>query len=228
MRRLLLLAALLSSCFRRAYTSFMTPLLLALLVAAAPAPDGPSRARGDMAALISNHDYPAEALRNDEEGTVRVRLHVGADGRVSACTVSQSSGSASLDSTTCRLLQERARFTPARDSAGRVVSDTVATSITWNIEHADPATPEVEAAFAAYMTCLMPHFARGFIDTLIPLQSLAGEAFAACRAEEDALLAFADAMPAAPAAPAPSLDARDSMRGAVLEALEQGRNRREP
>ncbi|HYD36402.1 MAG TPA: energy transducer TonB, partial [Allosphingosinicella sp.] len=52
-------------------------------------------------------------------------------GRVTDCTVTASSGSAALDSATCRLMKQRARFTPARDSDGHPTSDSVSNAIRW-------------------------------------------------------------------------------------------------
>jgi protein TonB len=56
---------------------------------------------------------------------VLVRYTVGVDGRPSGCTVTQSSGNEDLDSNTCRLVEQRFRYEPARDADGRVVPDTV-------------------------------------------------------------------------------------------------------
>lgn len=99
---------------------------------------GPARARTNLPALFSDEDYPASAVRAGEQGTVRYRLEIGADGRVTGCTVTASSGSAALDSTTCRLLRSRARFAPARDGDGSPVPDTAEGAITWRL----PAEPE--------------------------------------------------------------------------------------
>jgi protein TonB len=93
----------------------------------------PASARANLASYISNDDYPSAALRNEEQGTTGFRLDVGPDGRVSGCTVTSSSGSSSLDSATCRLLRSRARFTPATDSTGAKVSDSVTGRIRWQI-----------------------------------------------------------------------------------------------
>jgi TonB family protein len=68
-----------------------------------------------------------------EEGAVGFRLEVAANGRVTRCTITQSSGSASLVSATCRLLQTRARFTPARDSRGRPTADAFTSRIVWRL-----------------------------------------------------------------------------------------------
>ena len=53
----------------------------------------PQRAKGNLAGLFSNDDYPQSALRNEEQGTTGFRLDVGPDGRVTDCTVTASSGS---------------------------------------------------------------------------------------------------------------------------------------
>ncbi|HFC6394443.1 energy transducer TonB [Neisseria bacilliformis] len=58
-------------------------------------------------------DYPAAALENGEEGTVILRLVVGADGRAYAAQPVQSSGSPSLDRAAVKAM-DGARFTPAR------------------------------------------------------------------------------------------------------------------
>lgn len=91
----------------------------------------PARARANLASYVSDADYPSAAIRNDEQGTTRFRLAVGADGRVTECSVTGSSGSSALDSATCRLMKQRAKFTPARDSDGRPTGDSVASAIRW-------------------------------------------------------------------------------------------------
>jgi protein TonB len=91
----------------------------------------PARARANLASYVSDADYPSSAIRNEEQGTTRFRLAVGSDGKVAECTVTGSSGSNALDSATCRLMKQRARFTPARDSDGRLVPDSVSNAIRW-------------------------------------------------------------------------------------------------
>jgi protein TonB len=91
----------------------------------------PARARANLGSYVSNDDYPTSAIRNEEQGTTRFVLQVGADGRVSGCSVTGSSGSTALDSTACRLMRARARFTPARDSSGNPTTDSVANAIHW-------------------------------------------------------------------------------------------------
>ena len=101
--------------------------------AQAAAPTQHARARSALASYASRDDYPPMALRNREQGQVAFALAVGTDGRVSDCHITESSGSPALDMTTCRLMRSRARFTPARDSAGNAVPDTAAGEIGWHL-----------------------------------------------------------------------------------------------
>lgn len=105
---------------------------------APPAPPPPrvsqaARARGNLLSLFSTDDYPQSAIRNEEQGTTSVRLTIGTDGRVSACSITGSSGSAALDNATCNILRRRARFTPAKDQAGNPISDTYSQRIRWEL-----------------------------------------------------------------------------------------------
>jgi len=102
--------------------------------------DGPvthpaNPARGDVRYVFSNDDYPAEAQRAGDEGTVQARLGIDPSGRVARCTIIRSSGHAALDRTTCAILKQRATFTPAHDAAGNAVSDTYVTPpVTWRLQ----------------------------------------------------------------------------------------------
>lgn len=109
---------------------------------AAPAPAPPpvaSKARsarpkgqGSWAARIQDN-YPSAALRKEIEGTVGVRVTVGPDGRVSACTVSGSSGSGDLDSAACDGMTRYARFEPALDAGGSPTTGSFSTRIVYKI-----------------------------------------------------------------------------------------------
>ena len=93
----------------------------------------PARARANLASYVSDSDYPASAMRNEESGTTRFRLTVGPDGRVTNCVVTSSSGSAALDAATCRIMRSRARVTPARDQFNQPTTDSVSSAITWRL-----------------------------------------------------------------------------------------------
>ena len=117
---------------------------VALSAAAAPGPV-PAKPLGPLLGPLTADDYPAAARRYDQQGRTSVRLTVDTSGRVGECAVVQSSGSAALDATTCRLLAGRARFAPARDARGRAVAGGYATSINWVLPPA-AAVPPSDAA----------------------------------------------------------------------------------
>ena len=62
------------------------------------------------------------------------RLNVGANGRVTSCSVTRSSGNSALDETTCRLIQQRFRFDPATDSQGRPIPSVTGWQQRWWLE----------------------------------------------------------------------------------------------
>ncbi len=113
-------------------------ILLLLSLSGCATADLSRPARANIAALISNDDYPPSALRAEEQGTVGFRLEVDPQGRVTQCTVTASSGSANLDAATCRLMQRRAQFEPALDRKGRPTSGTVTSQIRWVIPDDEP------------------------------------------------------------------------------------------
>jgi protein TonB len=91
------------------------------------------RATASLPGLFSTDDYPAEALRRDEQGTVAFQLAINRHGRVRRCTIATSSGSEALDRRTCRILKRRAHYEPARDARGRRVADTATGRIRWEL-----------------------------------------------------------------------------------------------
>jgi protein TonB len=106
---------------------------------APPPPLRPLKAKGALVDLISiDFDYPAAAIRAGEQGDVGFRLDVGPNGRVARCTVMESSGSAILDSATCRMLTQRARFTPATDASATPIEASVTGAIQWRLSAVTP------------------------------------------------------------------------------------------
>ncbi|PAX06578.1 energy transducer TonB [Sphingomonas lenta] len=107
-------------------------------VAAPPAPPPPrvSKAaglRGNPGQFFGADNYPPAAIRAGAEGRVVARLSVGADGRVSDCTVTTSSGNSDLDNTTCRIARSRVRFTPAQDQEGNPIASTYTLPVRWEL-----------------------------------------------------------------------------------------------
>jgi protein TonB len=118
---------------------YSPPVPIAAPPAPVPAPPPPprvvppQRARANLNSYFSAYDYPAAALRGNDQGTTSFRLTIGPNGRVTDCQVTGSSGSAALDQATCRILRSRARYTPARDSSGNPSSGSDSGRVTWRL-----------------------------------------------------------------------------------------------
>lgn len=82
---------------------------------------------------ITNNDYPGSDLRRGNEGTAQYRVVVGADGRVSNCQIIVSTGHRGLDDATCRHIERRARFDPAKNGEAKPGVGNYSGSVTWQI-----------------------------------------------------------------------------------------------
>lgn len=91
------------------------------------------RPKGRQGEWVTVNDYPTSDLRLEHTGLTRVKLAIGADGRVTGCTVSASSGWPGLDAAACAKLTQRSRFEPATDNTGARVTGTFTTSVKWEI-----------------------------------------------------------------------------------------------
>jgi protein TonB len=62
---------------------------------------------------VTSDDYPPVSIRLAEQGLVKIKYLVQADGTVGECAVITSSGSSRLDDAACTMVKRRWRFTPA-------------------------------------------------------------------------------------------------------------------
>lgn len=93
----------------------------------------PAEPRGNPGSWANSNDYPSRALREEREGVTRFSVSIGPDGRVTSCQVTGSSGHPDLDSTTCNLIQRRARFRPATDGNGDPTTGSWSSAVRWEI-----------------------------------------------------------------------------------------------
>lgn len=189
-------------------------LLAALLPAPAPAkvPKQRARSAAELVTLFSDADYPASAIRNHEQGTVAYRLKVGADGRPAGCSVTASSSSTILDTTTCALLMERARFEPARDRRGRATTDEVHGRIIWRLPETPPS---LDVAQKLWIGCVMGEAAK-LAPGDLPAEEVARRSFAPCAALEALVAREVEE-------PVPLEEPRASMRRAIEHGIEGAR-----
>ena len=102
--------------------------------AARPAFDPVSaRPRNDPANWVTEADYRSSWINREMAGTARFRLEIAASGKVEGCTITGSSGHPDLDKATCDLVMRRAKFDPAKDSAGARTDGSYASSVRWQI-----------------------------------------------------------------------------------------------
>lgn len=107
------------------------------LHAATPTPPKPA---GNPGEWITTGDYPDAALQAGKQGSVRFTLQIDASGTPTGCSVVQGSGDASLDEATCRLISQRARFTPATGKNGKPAAGTYTNTVRWELPAQSPQT----------------------------------------------------------------------------------------
>ena len=86
-----------------------------------------------IAGAIVGTDYPANLGSAGSGKRVSTSFVVAPTGRVTHCTVTQSSGIPQLDTLTCRLIIERFRFRPSTDARGRPIEDEVDYDQRWSV-----------------------------------------------------------------------------------------------
>jgi hypothetical protein len=89
-------------------------------------------------------DYPARAMREEQEGVVGFTVAVGVNGRVNDCNRTAHDSSTTqptadtfqyLVDATCRTVKRRARFIPATDGTGRPFASSWAGRVRWQIPY---------------------------------------------------------------------------------------------
>jgi protein TonB len=96
-----------------------------------PASDWGGAVPLNLRSWFSYEDYPDAAAIAGEEGYVTVAFAIGADGRMSDCQVTRSSGFKRLDDIPCKVLPKRARFKPALDANGAPMATRGSTSMSF-------------------------------------------------------------------------------------------------
>ena len=83
--------------------------------------------------VVSEDDYPPDALIAGIEGVASAELAIAADGVPTGCRVTVTASNSSLDAATCRVLL-RTRFKAARDGDNRPVASVILKRVHWKIE----------------------------------------------------------------------------------------------
>ena len=80
---------------------------------------------------IGDQDYPREAIRQNLQGRVVVRLNISAEGRATACAPVASSHTPVIDAAACNAALRRGRFRPALNAAGEPTAAQYVTTVSF-------------------------------------------------------------------------------------------------
>ena len=92
-----------------------------------------ARPRSNPANWVTTDDYRSNWIRQEMTGKARFQLEIATDGRVTNCTITESSGHPQLDAATCALVSKRARFNPAQGKEGEPVAGNYSNAIDWQL-----------------------------------------------------------------------------------------------
>src|SRR5205085_4337279 len=125
---------------RRESSMILTMMAAVSLATQTGGAHAPRRARANLNQYFTTDDYPQEALARHGEGTTFFRIDIDAQGNVTRCVVTRTSGDAALDAATCSVLKGRAHYEPARDARGRAVPGKDEGRVTWRLPGSSPPT----------------------------------------------------------------------------------------
>ena len=83
---------------------------------------------------ISHEDYPSRMIESGEQGLVKFRAIVDAEGKPESCAVQRTSRPKDFGDLVCRLVMSRLRFDPALDAQGKPVRSFYVQQITFRIQ----------------------------------------------------------------------------------------------
>ncbi len=90
-----------------------------------------AKPRNNPGDWLRDRDYRSSWVRREYQGVAGFRLDIAASGKVTGCRVTSSTGHKELDEATCKLIQSRARFEPARGKNGEPVAGSFSSSVRW-------------------------------------------------------------------------------------------------
>lgn len=89
---------------------------------------------GGIGAFFERGYYPQTAIQKRQEGRTTIAWTIDATGKTRDCRIVASSGVRELDLTTCAVILQKARYTPALDKAGRPMESFQVQAIRWSLD----------------------------------------------------------------------------------------------
>jgi len=81
--------------------------------------------------LIGPDDYPSQASFEGRDGSTGVSLLIDETGAIKDCVIEHASGVATLDAQTCLMIQQRGKFSAAKDAAGKAIKSRLTYRFRW-------------------------------------------------------------------------------------------------
>ncbi|HMI95898.1 MAG TPA: energy transducer TonB, partial [Micropepsaceae bacterium] len=78
-----------------------------------PPPPPPTPPTPTTSHQVTQDDYPPVSIRLQEQGKVAIKYTIAADGGVTECAVTTTSGKPRLDDAACTMVKKRWKFKPA-------------------------------------------------------------------------------------------------------------------
>lgn len=91
----------------------------------------PPKPLGVISDWITSADFPKKALNQGSNGLVQFRLDIDETGKVSGCRILYRTNPDDFADLSCKLLTQRAKFSPALNSAGKAVRSFYVSKIRW-------------------------------------------------------------------------------------------------
>ena len=126
--------------------------LLLIAAVAATAPAGEQSVQSKNGEFVFRN-YPPRAKAAGEQGSVRFRAEVNANGIVMSCKVTEGSGHERLDRETCDLIVDHASFKPALDSEGKAREAVHDGIVNWRIPGVAPAATKIAGKSPDEVVC---------------------------------------------------------------------------
>lgn len=90
---------------------------------------------GSFGTFFGRDYYPAEALRQNQQGRVTVAWTIDQSGKARDCRILGSSGVRDLDLTTCAIILQKVRFKPALDQKGDPMASYQTLAVRWSLDN---------------------------------------------------------------------------------------------
>lgn len=92
---------------------------------------------GSLMSAFSSGDFPRQALMKGQSGAVTLVVLIDEAGQVADCSVTGTSGVASLDAQSCAIIKARVKMRPAVGLDGKAAKSTITQRVNWKLDNGE-------------------------------------------------------------------------------------------